>query len=184
MPGSCPGISCLSTDIKNLVKKLRTELDITKDTPSYWKNYDSAFKEWRKLLESRGVFVFKDSFKNDSYSGLCIFDEKYPIIFVNNSMPKSRQIFTIFHELAHLLYRTGGIDVISETFFRRLKGDYSKIEINCNRFAGEFLLPESILKEYPIANEESISNLANRFKVSREVVLRKRCCYTLKMDCE
>lgn len=58
-------------------------------------------------------------------------------------MPKSRQIFTIFHELAHLLYRTGGIDVRSETFFRQLKGDYSRIEVKCNRFAGEFLLPES-----------------------------------------
>lgn len=164
----------LSTDIKTLVRKLRTELDITKDTPSHWKNYDSAFEGWRNLLESRGVFVFKDSFKNDSYSGLCVFDENYPVIFVNNSMPKSRQIFTIFHELAHLLYRSGGVDVRSETFFRKLHGDYSRIEIKCNQFAGEFLLPESILEEeHPIPEEEFISNLANHFKVSREVVLRR-----------
>lgn len=164
----------LSTDIKTLVKKLRAELDITKDTPSHWKNYDSAFEGWRNLLESRGIFVFKDSFKNDSYSGLCIFDENYPVIFVNNSMPKSRQIFTIFHELGHLLYRSGGIDFRSNTFSRQLKGDYSRIEIKCNQFAGEFLLPESILEEeHPIPDEEFISKLANRFKVSREVVLRR-----------
>jgi Zn-dependent peptidase ImmA (M78 family) len=164
----------LSTDIKLLVRNLRAELNITTDTVSHWKNYDAAIEGWRNLLESKGIFVFKDSFKNDSYSGLCIFDEKYPVIFVNNSMPKSRQIFTIFHELAHLLYRSGGIDVLSETFFRQLSGQYSKIEVKCNQFTGEFLLPESILKEeLLIVNGKIIENLAFRFKVSKEVVLRR-----------
>lgn len=166
----------LSTDIKTLVEKLRAELNIAKDTPSRWKTYDSAIEGWRELLESRGIFVFKDSFKHNSYSGLCVFDEKYPVILVNNSMPKSRQIFTIFHELAHLLYRSGGIDVDvrAETFFRQLTGDYSRLEVKCNQFAGEFLLPESILKEeHPVVDEKFISGLAVRYKVSREVVLRR-----------
>ena len=164
----------LSTDTKSLARKLRSELDITKATLSHWKNYDSAFEGWRNLLESRGVFVFKDSFKNDSYSGLCVFDENYPVIFINNSMPKSRQIFTIFHELGHLLYRSGGIDFRSNDFNKQLKGEYSKIEIKCNRFAGEFLLPEFILnEEHLVLDEEFISDLANRYKVSREVVLRR-----------
>jgi len=42
------------------------------------------------------VFVFKDAFRAEDYCGFSLFDPVFPLIYVNNSMPKSRQIFTLF----------------------------------------------------------------------------------------
>ena len=163
-----------STDINNLVGDLRRFLDIDIDQQTQWSGYEAALKTWRERFEKHGVFIFKDAFRNDDYSGFCLYHDRYPIIFVNNSLPKSRQIFTLFHELAHLLFKSGGIDVQARGFFRKLSGDYSRLETKCNEFAGEMLLPTDVLmRETLTLDEKTITNLANKYKVSREVILRK-----------
>src|SRR5262249_6804228 len=55
---------------------------------------------------------------------------------------KNAPIFTLFHELAHLLFHTSGIDLLTDDFIQRLPADERRIEIICNRFAAEFLVPE------------------------------------------
>lgn len=45
-----------------------------------------------------------------------IYDKVFPLIIVNNSMAKTRQIFTLFHELGHLLFETSGIDKLKDDF--------------------------------------------------------------------
>ena len=163
-----------STDVKNLVRDLRKLLDVDIDRQVEWSGYDDALKNWRERFEKHGVFVFKDAFRNDDYSGFCLYHDRYPIIYVNNSLPKSRQIFTLFHELAHLLFKSGGIDVQARGFFRKLSGDYSRLEVKCNEFAGEMLLPTDVLtKEALATDEQTIANLAQKYKVSRELILRK-----------
>lgn len=88
-----------------------------------WRNSAEALKVWRAALEEYGVFVFKHAFRVDSFSGFCLYDEQFPVIYVNNSQPQNRQIFTLFHELAHLLFRTGGIDVPFDDYLNHLAGD-------------------------------------------------------------
>ena len=127
-----------STDVKNIVEDLRRFLDVDTNQQVEWSGYEDALKTWRERFEKHGVFVFKDAFKNDDYSGFCLYHDRYPVIFVNNSLPKSRQIFTLFHELAHLLFKSGGIDVQARGFFRKLSGDYSRMEVKCNEFAGSY----------------------------------------------
>lgn len=163
-----------STDVKKIVKDLRRFLDIDIKQQIQWPNNDLALKTWRERFEKHGVFIFKDAFKNDDYSGFCLYHDRYPIIFVNNSMPKSRQVFTLFHELAHLLFKSSGIDTLAKGFFRKLSGEYSQLETKCNEFAGEMLLPTDILMtETLTVDEKNIEHLANKYKVSREVILRK-----------
>jgi Zn-dependent peptidase ImmA (M78 family) len=88
-------------------------------------------------------------------------------------MPDSRQIFTLFHELAHLLLRSGGIDFRSRTITKSFSGQYHNIEVICNRFANEFLVPQEVFDTFePKITESNISNLADYFSVSREVILR------------
>jgi Zn-dependent peptidase ImmA (M78 family) len=89
-------------------------------------------------------------------------------------MSKARQIFTIFHELGHLLFKAGGVDHLQESYYSRLQSDYYAIEQKCNEFAGEFLLPAAVFKARREAfSEEAVSYMAAEYKVSREVVLRK-----------
>jgi len=174
------GISMLDTfelnqnsQVAPITKAIRKTLGISIDEQSKWRSTETAFKNWRVALEANGIFVFKDAFRNNDYSGFCLYDEKYPLIFVNNSMPDSRQIFTLFHELGHLFYRSGGIDFRSRETVRLLKGYFRNIEVSCNRFANEFLVPQEELDLFGRKISEShFKELAERFSVSREVILR------------
>ncbi|MDR1747427.1 MAG: ImmA/IrrE family metallo-endopeptidase [Spirochaetaceae bacterium] len=163
-----------ASNVKILTKELRSFLKINLQIQKSWKNLDEAIKAWRNALTSYGIYVFKDAFHNDQYSGLSLYDKNYPIIMINNSMSKSRQIFTIFHELGHLLFRDGGVDILTESFYNRFHSHYYAIEQKCNEFAGEFLLPQAVFQaNCSVFSEENLSRLADTFKVSREVVLRK-----------
>lgn len=102
-----------------------------------------ALKRWREAIFSVGIYVFKDAFRVDEYSGFCLYHKIFSIIYVNNSSAKTRQMFTLFHELAHLLFHTSGIDTIHDEYIPLLADEAQRLEILCNRFAAEFLLPEA-----------------------------------------
>jgi Zn-dependent peptidase ImmA (M78 family) len=131
---------------------------------------------WRTAFKKVGIFVFKDAFKAEEYSGFCLYDEIFPIIYVNNSMAKTRQIFTLFHELAHLFFHTSGIDTLSDEYIPSLPKDAQRIEVICNRFAAEFLVSDD---EFEAAfrgrapSEITAADLASLFHVSRELIFRK-----------
>lgn len=164
------------TTVTTMASKVREYLGIDLTLQFRWKKFDDTFKEWRTCLEKHGVFIFKDAFKDKAFSGFCLYDKHFPIIYINNSKSDTRQIFSIFHELAHLLLGTGGVDTKIEDYIDLLKGDDRKIEILCNRFAGEFLVPNSDFDKRISninINEQSIHVLAKKYKVSREVILRK-----------
>ncbi|AEF86713.1 conserved hypothetical protein [Treponema primitia ZAS-2] len=162
------------TNVDQLAQDIRAFLGIDMVKLDVCKTDDDALKLWRDALAHKGIFIFKDAFFNNEFSGLCVYDAVYPVIFLNNIMPKTRQIFTIFHELGHLLLNSGGIDAPSENFNRRLTGDYSRIEQKCNNFAGELIFPKSFFAALGVPfSEDAVIELANIYKVSREVVLRK-----------
>jgi Zn-dependent peptidase ImmA (M78 family)/DNA-binding XRE family transcriptional regulator len=166
-----------NSNVRDMVKDIREYIGVSINTQTGWRDTETALREWRNIIEENGVFVFKDSFRLDDISGFCIYDDEFPVIYANNTMPKTRQIFTLFHELTHLLLRTGGIDMKNnDAFLRRIKGGNKRAEVLCNHFAGAFLVPDSDLdKIMPNVeiNDEGINQLANRYKVSREVILRK-----------
>ncbi|MFO7996667.1 MAG: ImmA/IrrE family metallo-endopeptidase [Dehalococcoidia bacterium] len=157
-----------------VTKAVRKALGVSIGEQFKWRSTEIAFEQWRDALEANGVFVFKDGFKNDDYSGFSLYHQKYPIIFVNNSMPDSRQIFTLFHELGHLLYRSGGIDFRNREAVRSLEGYYLNVEVACNQFANELLVPNEVFDSFEAKIAEAhFENLAHHFSVSREVILRK-----------
>ena len=110
------------------------------------------------------------------FSGFCLYDSNFPIIYVNNNNAKSRQIFTLFHELAHLLMDTGGIDTRQDNYIEHMTGDDRRIEVLCNLFAAEFLVPsrdfEARLAGVSI-DDRAIENWASLYCVSRETILRR-----------
>lgn len=58
----------------------------------------------------------------------------------------------------------------------RLRPDDRRIEVICNRFAAEFLVPDAAFTSAfagMVATEESAAALARRFHVSREFIFRK-----------
>ena len=162
-------------DVELIAAKLRDYLNVPIELQFSWKDTDGALVNWRRALINVGVYVFKDQFRQDSFSGFCLYDDEFPIIYVNNTTAKSRQIFTIFHELAHLLFHTSGVDTPDDDYINGLPTNERLIEIICNRLAARFLVPEDAF-EQAFANsaptEATATDLARLFCVSREFIFR------------
>jgi Zn-dependent peptidase ImmA (M78 family)/transcriptional regulator with XRE-family HTH domain len=159
-----------------MAARVRDYLGVSLAQQTAWRNGDEALKEWRQALYRVGIFVFKDAFREESFSGFSLFDDVFPIIYVNNSAAKTGQIFTLFHELGHLLFHTSGIDPLDDQYVERLPDRPRHIEVLCNRFAAQFLLPEKAFEEAFAGQrptEETAEMLAGRFHVSREFIFRK-----------
>lgn len=165
----------VDVSIADMAARVRDYLGITLQHQMGWESADKALENWRYQLNDVGVFVFKDAFREEDYSGFCLYDDEFPIVYVNNSTAKTRQIFTLFHELAHLLYHTSGVDKFHDDYIDALHGDAKRIEILCNRFAAQFLVPaDAFACEFAglEASRETAAVLADRFHVSREVIYR------------
>jgi len=159
-----------------MAARVRGYLDVTLEQQAAWRDDDAALKEWRQALYRVGVFIFKDAFREESFSGFSLYDNVFPIIYVNNSAAKTRQIFTLFHELAHLLFQTSGIDPIDGQYIERLTQQPQRIEVLCNRFAARFLVPEKAFESAFAgheATERTAEILAAHFHVSREAIFRR-----------
>lgn len=163
--------------LETLAATVRKYIGISFQQQFNFRSSDQAFKAWRHALEEAGVFTFKDSFKDKFLSGFCIVHDQYPVIMVNNSNSFTRQIFTLMHELAHILYGVNGVTDVDESYLKFLKKDEQRIEIQCNRFAAEVLVPTKQFEtDIPFFEEEgynAISDIAKKYSVSREVILRR-----------
>ncbi len=100
---------------------------------------------------------------------------------VNNSNSFTRQIFTLLHELGHILYGVNGVTDSDESYLKFMEKNEQRIEAQCNRFAAEVLLPAKRFEsEIPLLEEgTTISDLAKKYSVSREVVLRRMLDFNL-----
>lgn len=155
---------------------VRNYLGVSLDDQLKWKNKEDALDNWRDIVQDKGVFIFKRSYKQKDISGFSLVDPEFPIIHINNSTAPSRQLFTIFHELGHVLLNANGVTKFNDSYISSLVGDAKDIEIFCNKFAAEFLVPsydfdQQISQSEPI--EKQVDRFSARYNVSREVILRK-----------
>lgn len=165
-----------TVSLDEVAAAVRGYLGITLEQQIGWKTVEQALEEWRKAFADVGIFVFKDAFHADGYFGFCLYDEEFPIVYVNNSSAKTRQIFTLFHELGHLLFHTSGIDVLNDNYVKNLKDDDQRIEIICNGLANKILVPDGAFDKVisgQRVGRELAGRLADYFCVSREVIYRK-----------
>ena len=166
----------LSSGPTFLADQIREYLGIDLENQTSWGAYAETLGHWREVIQEKGIFVFKRSFKQRSVSGFSLVHPEFPIIYLNNSTAVSRQIFTLFHELSHILLETSGVTKQDDSYIESLSGDSKEIEIFCNQFAGEFLVPSQDFEQHLATgryDDETVRSLAESYKVSREVILRK-----------
>ncbi len=156
--------------------QLRAYLGISIEDQSSWPGITASLRNWRAFIQSVGVFIFKRSFKQHDVSGFSLNDQEFPLIYINNSTAKARQIFTLFHELSHILLKSSGITKTDTSYISALSGQDKSIEVFCNSFTGEFLVPsDDFNARYQKGQDPEITaeEFANFYNVSREVILRK-----------
>jgi Zn-dependent peptidase ImmA (M78 family)/transcriptional regulator with XRE-family HTH domain len=171
----------LAKDISTQSQTIREYLGITLQQQIAWKTDEQALKAWRTSIESCGVFVFKAAFKQKDISGFCLIDETLPIVYLNNSTTKTRQTFSLLHELAHLLFSINGLSKFDTAYIDRLPNRQREIERFCNAIAADVLIPghdfAEQIRQFPqnaeTVTDEQFSVLAARYGVSRETVLRR-----------
>jgi len=126
---------------------------------------------YKNLIEEKlGILIIEYPLKNDNVRAFSL-KRDLAVIVLNESDEPKVKLFSLFHEIAHLLKGSEGIceiDVDSEKF---------EIERFCDKFAAEFLVPASDLKleiEKKAKRELSddiISELARRYGVSKHVMM-------------
>jgi Zn-dependent peptidase ImmA (M78 family) len=99
------------------------------------------------------------------------------IIVLNERDKPEIKLFSLFHEICHLLKRTSGICSIEMEI-----QPHQQIETFCNNFAAEFLVPEDDLKK-EVGNFgteiEGVKILANIYGTSKQVIMLR----LLKLGC-
>ena len=161
--------------------RVREALAVSLDQQREWHDDDEALKRWRRAIEAGGVFVFKNTFKQRELSGFCLANPEFPVIVVNNSTTKTRQVFSLIHELAHALLQRNAISAFDETRIEALPARDRAIERFCNAVAAEVLVPladfrtqvRTLPANLEAAGDDRFAALAKRYHVSRAVVLRR-----------
>lgn len=163
-------------DVHAAVSQVRHYLGVPLDEQMLWSDATQALKNWRGVIQDAGIFVFKRPMKQPDISGFSLRDEEFPLIYLNNSTPHTRQAFSLFHELSHMLLGANGMTKQDDSYIRSLEPRYQRIEVFCNHFAAEFLVPHADFESFSDSSfydDSVVEALAGRYSVSREVILRR-----------
>ncbi len=156
----------------NAAVEFRRILNVAASTQLEWRSTNEAFREWRAVLEDHRILVLQLSLGKAGCRGLSVWDPYAPLIAVNTAYSPAVRVFTLFHEVGHLLLRSDSACVT----FDDVGPAASRIERWCERFAAAVLLPADAVRE--LASQRGISTasktddpydarwLANRFNVS------------------
>lgn len=138
-----------------------------------WKDAYEAFRAWRQAIEDKGIYVFLFPLGKDSARGMSVWHDLAPALAVNTAWNVTARIYTLFHELGHLVTRT---DSACVGYTNALTGASSSIERWCEKFAASALIPREHLKQFLVkelrwngkrtAGLNQAASVARRYKVS------------------
>lgn len=153
-------------DDEALINWLRSKLKITIEDQFQFKTNSDAYKKWRNAIEDNlGILTFQFNMPIKEVQGFC-YSETLPYsVVVNGKNSDAGRIFTLFHELAHILKHQSGICLPDSV------NSSQAIEFDCNSLAGKFLLPANAIVS--TSDPDEILKFSRRFKVSSEVYLRR-----------
>lgn len=131
----------------------------------------------KKIIEALDIILVEDIFETEM-SGAAIIDGEKRLILVNEREPETRKVFTLAHELGHLLLHYDSELNVDVQPIKLMRNEASSTgeqwrEVEANYFAAALLMPtESVAKEFRILNErfddedQVLQALAKKFRVS------------------
>ena len=166
-------------DPEEVGKMIRLLLGISWEQQILWSSAHEALNAWRAAIEKLGVLVFQASgVALDEMRGTCIPDQPLPVVVLNSKDAPHGRIFTLIHEFVHILLHNGGHQTSRMVGAR--SPEEQPLEVAANAIAAATLLPAA---EFPkvaaqyrgaaLGEDNSLRLLAQRVKVSPEVILRR-----------
>ena len=167
---------------QNLAILVRSQLGVSVGDQKRFRDVHFGLRIWRNAVEQLGILVSQTGINSrvpvelDEMRGVAIWQETLPIILINGRDHPNARIFTLMHELGHLILRQKSI-INSSQYNETAK----KEEVFCNELAGELLVPTNSLLSEPLVmgqshfdwSEETLETLADSYCVSKEVILRR-----------
>ncbi len=145
------------------VSEIQTPQNIAIKLRKLWNVNTPIIEDLSKLIESNGIVISSFPFGTDRVDSRSILtDDKFPIIFFNQSLLGDRQRFTLAYELGQLIMHSSSIVPLERN-----------VSNEANAFAAEFLMPATeIIKDFkdgitiPLLGE-----LKRKWKVSMVALL-------------
>lgn len=106
----------------------------------------------------------------DDVSGELRYAEENWHMIINIKHSKTRQRFTMGHELGHYVYHRRETSQFVDTLFYRQNQLKSSIEYMADEFASLILMPEALVKSSIEKGINSVAKLASTFNVSSEAM--------------
>ena len=130
---------------------------------------EDTLNNYKKTLEENLLISITEyPFNADDVRAFCISSDISIIVLNEHDKPEIK-LFSLFHEICHLLKRTSGICSID------VEQKDVEIERYCNLFSAEFLVPEHALKQdigdIRVFNREIISKFSEIYAVSKQVIM-------------
>ncbi len=166
------------TPIEEAARRLSDLLDWDSGTRDQARSRGDALTSLRERAESLGLLVMISGIVGSNtrrkldpkeFRGFTLADPYAGLIFVNGSESKAAQVFTLVHEMAHLLLGASGLDDLEPRSEQR-----HTVERWCNRVAAEVLVPMVEFRDVFVPDAElrvQLQPLAERFRVSTQVII-------------
>lgn len=167
-------------DVEKIGAAVRTLLGLDAWPAGLWGQPSDLLNVFIGAVESQGILVIHTSRVEISEArGFSISDLPYPVIALNGADWPRPRIFTLLHELAHLVLRGGGLCDLHD----RPRGTATaadKTEHRCNEIAAATLMPKDrflaspLVKTKPDGHEwtlDELQRLSHQFGASSEAVL-------------
>lgn len=145
------------------IGKIKGQLDLP-EIVDYKSLVEALWLKWR-------VTVFEMPFRKRTLSAVTIRKDSVYSIFINKGITQERKLFSLAHELGHMLMHLKDNEfIISRLSARDIK------EKQANDFAGKFVVPKSVLLQKlndsaVNINRANIRKLAGFFNVSYECIV-------------
>ena len=163
-------------DIEKVTRELKRIFEIQDNWANQKSTWTEALNDLIEKAEEKGIIVLRNGVVGNNthrklnvneFRGFVLYDEIAPVIFINNNDAISAKIFTLIHEVVHILIgQSASFDL------RNLQSAQNEIEHFCDKCTAEFLVPEKEIKNV-YRDQKSIDKLARHFKVSQIVILRR-----------
>lgn len=183
-----PAVQWRREPADDVAARLRDWLEIDVETQIGWRDSYMALGQWKAALERHAVIILQYPIPREDARAFSLHGESYPIIAVSSKETPQARCFSLFHELCHLAIGVAdgvcGIDSRAEVQAAGPRRPRPKayIEEYCNQVAASFLVPGNSehvqaqlgwIVENGLISNERLRTVANRLKVSAEVVLRR-----------
>lgn len=174
LPGPDVPWVAMKSNPERVAADIRARLSVSLNTQLSWSSSTEALRTWRESVEMLGVTVLMLPMGEESCRGFSIWDDAAPVIAVNTAWLPEARVFTLFHELAHLVTRTNSACL--EDGIPRSSDAGDRTERWCERVAAAVVVPSDALSAVVSENAgtaarhgdlSTVNRVAKTFRVSR-----------------